>query len=161
VAGYNLDRPCAFIDADTFVIAVDDLSSDMNAEDLPSYVYHQLEFYRLSDKTESWNEYSKQTFTWIPAVKKVNCSVFPLNEYGEVTGELYYDSQKEYLVAISDKGAFALTLDGEVIHHVKELANAAVNVHSDFEPTLNWQYCAEHHMFYRYEAEVGIAERTF
>ena len=45
-APYNWDRPCTFIDNDTFVIALDNIekSGYFDEEDLVNYEYYQLHF---------------------------------------------------------------------------------------------------------------------
>lgn len=48
--------------------------------------------------------------------------MFAFDEYGEITGgELYYEPETMNLIALSEKGAFRLALDGKILHHALEI----------------------------------------
>jgi hypothetical protein len=153
--GYNWDRPCAFIDNDLFVIAadtgggMDDNPSPPGGEGKGNSVYGPLMFYRLSAEGE-----------YIRCEKEVPCEAFAVNKYGEVSGELYYDGER--LVALSGRGAFALTLEGETIRHEAEIRFSGYTTHTDFgsryAPEPGWQYSPEHRLFYRYSPEKRLVE---
>jgi hypothetical protein len=159
--GYNWDRPCAFIDNDLFVIATD-TGAGMDDEPSPplaggekkeSPACAPLMFYRLSSRGED-----------IPCEKEAPCEAFDVDKYGEVSGELHYDGER--LVALSGRGALALTLEGETIRHDGEIRFTAYTSHTDFgshyAPEPGWQYSPEHRVFYRYSPEQGgVEERRF
>ncbi|MDR1909158.1 MAG: hypothetical protein LBQ35_04525 [Spirochaetaceae bacterium] len=110
-------------------------------------------FYRLSSQGES-----------IHCEKEAPCDAFDVNKYGEVSGELRYDG--EFLVALSGKGAFALTLEGETIQHDGEIRFSGYTTHTDFgsryAPEPGWQYSPEHRVFYRYSPEKkSVEKRSF
>lgn len=139
--GYNWDRPCAFLDDDTFVIAADDCSTELDEEDLEDYMYHQFQSYRLSDKDRSER--------WLCPYKEMDSDVFPLDKiYGEVQGGLWFDSTLNHLIALSGKGAFALDLDGTVVWHMADIQYVPPGTREE-SPERNWQYSSEHHYFYR------------
>ncbi len=144
-SGYNWDRPCTFIDNNTFIIAVDNDTSNLDEEELKEYEYKQLWYFKLSDIGKS---------NWLECYKKVSCDAFGLNNYGEVAGDLYFDKEKNYLIAISDKGGFILGVDGEIIDKYPEMARLDRNSHSDFGSNYaknnDWKYSIVHHLFYHF-----------
>lgn len=133
--GYNWDRPCTFIDSDRFVIATDNNIEDLDDE--PEY--RQLWFYRISDDLFDEKRYV--------AYKKVACELFPLNEYGEVSGELYYDCELAILIALSASGAWLLTPEGEIKNHFPD-----ITFDEDAQGgARTWQYNTRQHCFYRWD----------
>lgn len=135
--GYNWDRPCTFIDSDRFVIATDNNIEDL--EDEPKY--RQLWFYRISDALFDEKRYV--------AYKKVACELFPVNEYGEVSGELYYDCELAILIALSASGAWLLTTEGEIKNHLPDIM-----FNEDTQGgVLSWQYNSRQHCFYRWDGK--------
>jgi hypothetical protein len=143
--GYNWDRPAAFISDDTFVLAVDDKTIDLDEEDLADYRYHQLAFFTVPEFPTSEH--------WRPPIREIDCDFFPRNEYGEVKGEMHFDPTSGLLVALTTTaGAALITLDGEVVHREPELSAGPA-------PT-NWTYSAEHRRFYRWH-DGSVEERPF
>ncbi|MDR1933724.1 MAG: hypothetical protein LBQ57_12985 [Spirochaetales bacterium] len=131
------------------------MSSGTDGEGKASYVYGPLIFYRLSFQGED-----------IPCEKEVPCEAFEVNKYGEVSGELHYDAERNRLVALSGKGAFALTLEGKTIRHDAGICFSGYTTHTDFgscyAPEPGWQYSPAHGVFYRYSPEQGgVEERGF
>jgi hypothetical protein len=157
---YNWDRPCTFIDNETFVIALDDeeKSDYLDSEDLADYEYYQLAFF----KTDAEIHTNKHGHRWIEPYRKVKCSVFTPHREGEVTGLLFYDKHHDYLVAIThDRGAFAVSLDGEILNH---LADVTLTNHGIFERNKNeigWSYSTDFHVFYTWRDKTGIMEKRF
>ncbi len=152
--GYNWDRPCTFIDDDTFVAIVDDLGED---DDQAHNEYRPLWFYRLSDAHQDHRR------RYIEAFRKLPCSAFGLNGHGEVHGDLYYDPNLHCLIAISDNGGFRLGLDGSIISHDPELARVDRHNHSDFgskyaHTTFDWKYSVRGQSFYRFHPERGTIQ---
>lgn len=126
--GYHWDRPATFIDDDCFVMAVDDPDPDMmDEEDRAAWPNHQLRFYRLSDKQND------QSFL---TPFKLLAGDWFAKQNGEVNGKLYYDSNYEVLVAMSQVGIVAIDLAGNT------LAKDAV---TDGD---SWQYNVDCHQFY-------------
>lgn len=147
--GYNWDRPCTFIDDDTFVAVVDELKDEEEQDNEP---YLPLWFYRISDAHEG------HRYRHINAFRKLACDAFGLNKYGEVHGDLYYDPNLENLVAISDKGGFLLGLDGSIKKHDPEVARIDRTSHTDFGSKyalahLDWKYSVLGQCFYRFNQE--------
>ena len=67
-----------------------------------------------------------------------DCDAFAFNEYGEISGgELHYNKKTGHLVVLSEKGAFELTLAGEIVRH-------------DTGIKLDWQYDTIRNMLYRW-----------
>ena len=119
---YNWDRPCAFIDDNRFVIAVDDMhkSDQLDDADLKSYHYKQLLSYRL-DIPVAENQYGELALL---KEREVYCSAFKPDKEGYVHGELVWDAEYGFLVAITPDGAFAINLDGQVLKSMPD-CNAA------------------------------------
>ncbi len=150
--GYNWDRPCAFIDNDSFVIATDDNADELDDEERKDYRYRQLWFYRLSDRPEA----DGTTRRWLPSHRQVACDVFFADSYKEVKGQLYYDGKHRCLVALSGNGAYAVTLEGQIVGEDATVKSGEYNAHTDFGShyagAAGWDYSAEHHVFYTYDA---------
>jgi hypothetical protein len=143
--GYNWDRPATFIDEDTFVLAVDDNTENLDTDELPGYRYHQLAFFTVPELPT--------TERWRPPVRQAECDAFPRNEYGEVKGELHYDRQSGLLVALTTTAGTALvTLDGAIVQRLPEL-------NAGSRPT-DWTYSPAHRCFYRWH-QGQVAERPF
>jgi hypothetical protein len=163
-SNYNWDRPCTFINNDLFVVAVDDAAKADNLEEdeKETYEYKQLAFFNLSDAPQG-NNYDYQH--WINPCNQVSCTAFPVNEYGEVKGRLYYDEKNKYLVALTADGAFAVNLTGEIIARLPEIICADVQMHGDFgsqyREQIGWDYSPKYHVFYTWQEGIGIVERKF
>ncbi|MDR2565488.1 MAG: hypothetical protein LBC97_05400 [Bifidobacteriaceae bacterium] len=161
-SGDSWDRPAAFLDNRRFALALDDLRPDerLNEEDLGGYKYRQLGLFTLPDFPPPDGK-----TTWIEPVSYVDCDVFPRNSHGEVTGELHYDSARNCLIAITEtNGAFALSLEGEVLAHMPDVFIPAPPspdgaLGNLCARALGWTYSAKHRVFYRY-ADGGVEERT-
>ena len=155
---YNWDRPCTFIDNETFVIALDNEEKNgyLDEEDLANYEYFQLAFYKTGAEIHK-NKYGHR---WIEPFHKVKCSVFtPLSE-GEVTGLLFYDKPAGYLVALThDRGAFAVSLDGEILTNLTDVSLGSPVVFSRHNNEIGWNYSTEHHVFYTWQDRKGIVEK--
>jgi len=165
---YNWDRPCAFVGNDTLVIAADRdeiiFREDVAvSESKEPPAYHQLLFYKLSEiKTHiyTYDYYEGYDIGWLAYSMKADCDVFTFNEEGEITsGELHYDPETERLIALSEKGAFELTLDGEIKQCNPDINLSACNEDIQFndvlaiEPSVwlqNWQYDIIRRSFYRF-----------
>lgn len=147
-SGYNWDRPCAFIDDDTFVIAVDDAKADLDEEEQRNYIYNQLWFYKFND----FNEMNQ-----LQCCKKVPCHAFGTISDGEVAGELHYDIEKDVLVALSDRGGFVMTPEGKTIKEYPEMARQFKNSQGGFinnSLACNvWKFSTNHHLFYKLSEE--------
>jgi hypothetical protein len=103
--GYNWDRPCCFIDDNTFAVVLDDAqkTDELEPEDEANYEYKQLAFYKITD------EYIVQgRWDWLSPYECVKCDAFHTNEEGEAIGKLYYDKAKGYFVAVTPNGSFAV-----------------------------------------------------
>ena len=166
--GYAWDRPCTFVGNDILVIASDkdEITAEegiAEAELKETPTYHQLLFYKLSevkDKIYTYSGYENYDALPLAYSEKADCDVFVFDEYGEITcGELHYDSETKRLIALSEKGAFELTLDGELIRSDPEIKLSVNNWdirHHDvrsLKPSdwlKNWQYDAIRHSFYRF-----------
>lgn len=146
--GYNWDRPCTFIDDDVFAVIVDKPSDDV---DSAVDGYFPLWFYRMSEKSDRPGK-----SPWLNAHRKVTCEAFGTNKYGEVSGDLYYDSERISLVAISDRGGFRLTLDGATLAHDPQVARTDRNSASDVgfhhaSAIEDWKYSVRGRCFYRFD----------
>jgi hypothetical protein len=163
-SGYNWDRPCAFIDGDLFVAVVDDdrKTGNLDEDELVGYEYRQLTFFSVSAKAQE-NDHG---YRWIDCVRNAASDVFTPNKYGEVKGRLYYDPVAGYLVALTlDRGAFAVSLNGEILANLPDMLTADVSDHGDlgsrYRARIGWDYSPEHHVFYGWQEGTGIAERRF
>lgn len=156
MGGYNWDRPCAFIDETTFVIAAD-LEQEIVEEiieqnsDQP-IIYDQLIFYKFTETEDS---------AYHP-VKKIAISVFPINQYGEVFGKLYYDKEKDCLITISEKGAYSVSLEGSILKKYDEISPKSEvkisNCNAGISFQLPWSYSTVFHKFYRFNEELHNIE---
>jgi len=156
---YNWNRPCTFIDDETFVISLDndEKSGYLDKEDLADYVYFQLAFFKTDAKIHT-NKYSHR---WIEPYRKVKCPVFTPHSEGDVTGLLFYDKSTDYLVALThDKGAFAVSLDGCILENLTDVTVANDGVFNS-NATIGWNYNAEHHFFYTWQDGNGVVEKRF
>ncbi|GAA0553643.1 hypothetical protein GCM10010172_40240 [Paractinoplanes ferrugineus] len=134
--GYNWDRPCTFVDARTFVLALDDEAAE--------HPYRQLAFFDVPGEPDERLE--PHTL--------VSCDVFPRNEHGEVKGELHYDPESRHLVALTDgAGAFLVSPAGEVSARLPDLM---VGGHGG---QAGWSYAPRHRVFFRWNGGSGIEER--
>jgi hypothetical protein len=167
--GYNWDRPCTFITDDIFVIAADDKTADLGTpaevegrssppgeEEKPSYKYHQLLFYRLSDAKQDVRllkypadsadstepeEIKPRYRGYLEPFKTLDTDIFDINEYGEVKGKLFYDmdnyedSGESSLIALSSKGAYVINMEGKILRHIRDITD-------------EWGYHVYHHCFY-------------
>ena len=144
--GYNWDRPCTFIDNDTFVIIADDHTKELDEEELKEYEYRQLQFYRLNDITDD---------KWLKSFKTIKTDIFECDPvYGEVNGELYFDKKLNKLVALNDRGAYLVTLEGEITEKIPDIKydSASDKKEDIFRNAKRWKYSSEHHFFYRFSA---------
>ena len=174
--GYAWDRPCTFVGNDMIVIAADkdeitfrEGVAETEANEPPAY--HQLLFYELSEVKSHLYTYSNyEGYDTLPFAysRKADCDVFTFNEYGEITsGELHYDPEAKLLIALSEKGAFKLTLDGEIMHSNLDIKPSADNWAMRLKDTRaidpsnwlqNWQYDAIRRSFYRFYKD-GLEKR--
>ena len=166
--GHSWDKPCAFVGNDIFVIAADndvitieDGISEAELKEPPAY--HQLLFYKLSEIKSHKYTYSGyegyDTFS-LAYSGKADCDVFTFDEYGDISaGELHYKPETKSLIALSEKGAFELTLDGKIIHSNTDIKLNVSNWVMRFcgdraihysEWLKNWQYDNIRDLFYRF-----------
>ena len=158
-APYNWDRPCTFIDDETFVMALDDDSKNdfSDGEDLKNYEYFQLAFFKTDAETHT-SEYER---CWIEPFRKVKCSAFMPQNKGEVTGSLFYDKSADHLVALThDRGAFAVSLDGVILENLPEVIGGNAGICYS-NTAIGWNYSTEHHVFYTWKNGIGIVEKRF
>jgi hypothetical protein len=138
--GYNWDRPCAFVDDRTFVLALDD-------DEAASYRYQQLAFFEIPERPSTGHPERLLEPSWF-----VDCDVFPRNRYGEVKGELHYDPGSGCLVALTeDNGSFVVSVDGDVVARLPDLSYSSPS---------GWSYAPPHRVFYRWLDGTGIEERA-
>lgn len=159
-SGYNWDRPCAFIDNNTFVVALDDAKKsgvlDEDEEDSQNDEYHQLVFFKTNTEICT-NKYKHR---WIEPYRKVKCDAFTPDECGEVTGKLYYDKENDHLIAITkDRGAFIISMDGNIIKNIPDIKSAQTRVFNSDETKIGWDYSSAHNIFYTWQDGVGVVER--
>ncbi|MEV0132996.1 hypothetical protein AB0H83_31600 [Dactylosporangium sp. NPDC050688] len=157
--GYNWDRPCAFVDDRTFVLALDDSVDLLDEDETADYRYRQLAFFTIPDLPRPGDADRR-----LAPNSFADCDVFPRNEYGEVKGQLHYDPESGCLVALTDgNGCFLVSLDGDVVAHLPDLSIASPPSHTDFGSSYSgpsgWSYAPQHRMFYRWVAGTGIEER--
>jgi hypothetical protein len=161
-SGYNWDRPCAWIDDDCFAVAVDDLvkTGNMDDDEAAEYEYKSLALFRATDASDK-NAYG---FRWISPFRSLDCEAFVPNGEGEVSGRLYYDDSCEYLVAITENGAFAVSLNGDIIKRMPDIAlptSPQKGFANGYNPHIRWSYNPKRHVFYTWQDDVGIVERGF
>jgi hypothetical protein len=77
--GYNWDRPCAFVDDRTFVLALDDSVNTLDEEEAAAYRYRQLAFFEIPELPST-----SHAERWLEPSLYVDSDVFPRNRYGEV-----------------------------------------------------------------------------
>lgn len=158
VFGYNWDRPCAFVDDRTFVLALDHSVDTLDEDEAADYRYHQLAFFEIPDLSATGD--SDQ---WLEPSSLVDCDVFPRNRYGEVKGDLHYDAESGCLVAMTDgDSSFVVSLDGDVVARMPGLNLASLPSHGDFGSRYStsdgWSYAPQHRVFYRWSEGAGIEE---
>ncbi|MCL2092208.1 MAG: hypothetical protein FWH11_13580 [Micrococcales bacterium] len=157
-SGYNWDRPCTFVDDETFVVAVDNDGLDepprigeQTSTDRP---YHQLARVKLPHFPQGQ----------IEDVSYVECDAFRPNAYGEVKGELHYDPVTARLVALTADGACAVSLTGEILARLPDVTTSQPS-HGDlgsrYSGTSNWAYSDTHRLFYHWDDATGIQEQAF
>jgi hypothetical protein len=161
-SGYNWDRPCAWIDDNCFAAAVDDLvkTGNMDDDEAAEYEYKSLALFRATDATDE-NAYG---FRWISPFRSFDCEVFVPDKEGEVSGRLYYDESCAYLVAITGNGAFAVTLDGNVVKRAPDVVLSTApqsGFANGYNPHIRWSYNPKRHVFYTWQDDAGIVERGF
>ena len=157
---YNWDRPCAFIDNDIFVIALDDRKKVgfWDEDVLQDYEYFQLAFFR----TDAEAIVCEGDYRIIRPFRKSKCSVFTPGREGEIKGLLSYDKSAGYLVALThDKGAFAVSLDGEILENLVDVTSVHSDAFSESALEIDWNYSTEYHTFYTWREQVGIIEKGF
>lgn len=126
--GYNWDRPCAFVDDRTFVLALDGSVDTLDADEAAACRYRQLAFFK-SRALSSIGD----TDRWLEPSSLADCDVFPRNQYGEIKGELHYDLESGCLVAMTDgDGSFVVSLAGDVVARMPDLSLASLPSHGDF-----------------------------
>jgi hypothetical protein len=158
--GYNWDRPCAFVDGRTFVLALDDSVDTLDADEAADYRYRQLAFFKIPDLP-----WTGRVDRWLEPTSFVDCDVFPRNRHGEVKGELHYDPESGCLVALTDgDGCFVVSLDGDVVARMPDLSLASPPSHGDvgssYSGPSGWSYAPQHRVFYRWLDNTGIEERA-
>ena len=176
-SGYAWDRPCTFVGNDGFVLASDQGQLSMAEGVVASALkeppaYHQLLYYQISEveaRLYTYSGYENQDTLPLAYSGKADCDVFAFDEYGEITGgELHYDAESGHLVALSEKGAFALALDGRVLYEDPDIrlhvSNWALRQGAKTVKTAdwmqNWQYDTLRRSFYRFHAQ-GIEKKLF
>ncbi|MCL1913565.1 MAG: hypothetical protein FWG10_06775 [Eubacteriaceae bacterium] len=167
------DRPCTFVGNDMFVIAADAFAIDSSLEfsDISHESIHQLLFYKISEVKSGI--FAKSISTGLGAQlatcsKNIPCDVFTYNSYGQITGgELHFDHESGHLIALSEKGAFELSLDGETISsdysiRLNKNTSAIRGIYKwgSRPRLLNWQYDATNRVFYRFYNGI-IEKRAF
>jgi hypothetical protein len=83
---------------------------------------------------------------------------------GEVSGRLYYDEGYNYLVAITGDGAFAVSLDGDIVKRAPDVALPASpqsGFKNGYDPHIRWSYDPKRHVFYTWQDDIGVVERGF
>jgi hypothetical protein len=161
-SGYNWNRPCAWIDDDCFAVAMDDLAKTGNMDDdeAAEYKYKSLALFRATDATAK----NDRGFSFISPFRLFDCEAFVPNEEGEVSGRLYYDASLKYLVAITKNGAFAVSLNGDIIKRMPDIAlltSPQKGFANGYNPHIQWSYNPKRHVFYTWQNNIGIVERGF
>lgn len=155
--GYNWDRPCAFVDDQTFVLALDDGAELLDEDEIAAYRYHQLAFFTIPKRPQPG-----ERTRWLKPTSLVDCEVFTRNEHGEVKGELHYDPASSCLIALTEThGTFVVTLTGQVVAQLPEISCGAVPIHADFgsrPAETGWSFDPRHRVCYRWRD--GIEEHA-
>ena len=150
--GYNWDRPCTFIDNNIFAVIADDHTNELDEEELEEYEYRQLQFYKLDDINGD---------KWLKNFKTFKTDIFDCDTvYGEVKGEIHFDNKLNKLVALTDKGAYLVTLEGKITEEIPDVNyDSASNKAEDiFQSAKKWKYSSEHQFFYRFSEDKNIIE---
>ncbi|GLW33793.1 hypothetical protein [Actinoplanes regularis] len=158
--GYNWDRPCTFVGDRTFVLALDDTTDTLDADEIAEYTYRQLAFFEIPDLPSTG-----PADQWLEPSSLVDCDIFPRNQHGEVKGKLHYDPESGCLVALTDgDGCVVVSLAGDVLARMPDLSLASPPSHGDFGSRYSgpagWSYAPRHRMFYRWIDGAGIEERA-
>ena len=114
ISGYNWDRPVAFIDNNTFVLACD--NTNFNDED---FIYNQLRFYNIDDI--KIDESDNNEYKYLESYKSINANLFGVDENNEVHGKLYY--YKNNLIALDSKNNNIYNLNNEVLKNICTMPN--------------------------------------
>ncbi len=157
---YNWDIPCTFIGKDRFVLVADNLrhSALMGREELEGYVYKPLQFYNLSVPAID-NRYGECLLT---KEREASCNAFKTDQYGKVHGELSWDAKYGCFAAITEDGAFALSVEGEVLDSLPDCKGSEVC--ADTDPGMKqsndtgWHYSPEHHVLYHWSQDAEMIE---
>ena len=146
----NWDIPCTFIDDDIYALACgEEIEQDNPQENGKSRYTQRLFFYDIRNEP--------QNKVFVP-IKTVEVDVFPMNEYGEVSGCLFYDQKSNQLIAMSTQGTSVLTLDGKIIANQSHLAIPRwtppcwQQLHPAFDGVA-WKYSVEYRLFYTFDHE--------
>jgi hypothetical protein len=176
--GYAWDRPCAFVGNDMIVIAADkdDVKAGEGVDESKLKeppAYHQLLFYKLSEIKSGEYFYSGyENYDTLPLSYsgRADCDAFSFSADGEITcGEIHFNPETKSLIALSEKGAFELTLEGEVINNAADINLSVDNwamrydderAAKPLEWLKNWRYDAVRHSFYRFNNN-EIEKRAF
>jgi len=159
--GYNWDRPCCFVDDETFVVILDDAryAGNLESDEVENYEYNQLAFYKI--KEEYVKPVSRNDFREIIPEKSVKCTAFNTYAYGEVQGRLYYNKTKGYLVAVTPDGASAISLSGEILAQIPEAVFRNTLFNYVDKIIIGWDYSPEHHVLYSWKNGIGVVEKRF
>jgi hypothetical protein len=151
-AEYNWDRPCTFIDNNTFVVIMDDEEKTgiFDEEQIPKYEYFQLAFFKTNSKGYTQEPY-----------RRFKCSAFKVAEYGDVVGALFYNQDKDYLIGITAEGTFAISMTGEILATIPEAVfkTQLFKAKEDFQ--LGWSYSPQHNILYTWQDGIGVVEKHF
>lgn len=159
-SGYNWDRPCTFIDNNTFVVALDDAkkANELDEEEEETYEYYQLAFFRTDAKVLT-NKYGHRL---IKPYRKIKCSAFTTNQHGEVKGKLYYDHANDLLTVMNQDGdTFIVSMDGDIIDNIPNIRAAQTGVFENSETKIGWDYSPVFNIFYTWQDGVGVIERKW
>lgn len=149
--GYNWDRPCTYIDNDTFLVVTDNHSSELDEDELRDYEYKQFEFYRLEETHKN---------ALLKSFKSIDVKIFPVNEYGEVSGDIYYDRGLEQLIAMTKNASYILSEEAEIIKEFSDIKILHKKCEEDdvYSKADIWKYSVDHHFFYRFLLKEKIIE---
>ena len=74
---------------------------------------------------------------------------------------MFYD-KAGYLVALShDRGAFAVSLDGDILENLADVNVINTGVFDNNGSEIGWNYSTEHHVFYTWQEGNGVVEKKF